>query len=90
MLLTAQNNSHSAPKHDTYKLYDMGTFGGGSSIPSIFAVSATAAGVIGGAETALPDPFDPNCLFPRCCHAARQTFDGAPFSGTDKLCLVPN
>jgi len=44
----------------------MGTFGGGSSIPSIFAVSATAAGVIGGAETSLPDPFDPNCLFFHC------------------------
>src|SRR5215469_7302774 len=65
-LVAAQNNSQSAPKHHTYRLYDMGTFGGGSSIPSIFAVSATAAGVIGGAETSLPDPFDPNCLFFHC------------------------
>jgi probable HAF family extracellular repeat protein len=66
VVVAAQNSSEPGPKHHTYKLYDMGTFGGGSSVPSIFAVTATAAGVIGGSETALPDPFDPNCLFAHC------------------------
>jgi probable HAF family extracellular repeat protein len=67
LALIAQLAAQDKPSHhQQYKLYDMGTFGGGSSVPSIFAVSATTAGVIGGSETSLADPFDPNCLFAHC------------------------
>jgi probable HAF family extracellular repeat protein len=62
--LSAQDKSQ--PKHHQYKLYDVGTFGGPSSFPSIHVIGVTAAGAIGGAETTIPDPFAPNCLNGDC------------------------
>jgi probable HAF family extracellular repeat protein len=50
------------PKHHQYKLYDLGTLGGPNSSTSFFSTSLTNWGVIGGAQTAAPDPFNPNCL----------------------------
>jgi probable HAF family extracellular repeat protein len=71
-----------AAQHTRYKLIDLGTFGGPSSV-----VAPTVAGgpenpgrglsnsgvVIGTAETTLPDPFAPNCASPNCLatHAYR-------------------
>jgi probable HAF family extracellular repeat protein len=54
---------HHKPKHHTYKLIDLGTFGGPNSfvngplVPNI-SDSGTYAG---GAETSIPDPYAPNC-----------------------------
>jgi probable HAF family extracellular repeat protein len=69
-------------QHTRYKLIDLGTFGGPSSV-----VAPTVAGgpenpgrglsnrgfVVGTAETSLPDPFAPNCASPNCLatHAYR-------------------
>jgi probable HAF family extracellular repeat protein len=67
--LTAQGQ----PRHHQYKLYDVGTFGGPDSIASTFAVTLTAAGAIGTADTPAHDPFDPNCISLQChvTHAFR-------------------
>ncbi len=49
-------------KYQQYKLYDLGTLGGPDSVISFFVISLTNKGVIGGAQTAAADPFNPNCL----------------------------
>jgi hypothetical protein len=51
-------------KYQQYKLYDLGTLGGPDSNISFFVISLTNKGAIGGAQTAAPDPFNPNCF----CH----------------------
>jgi probable HAF family extracellular repeat protein len=66
---------HHKPKHHTYKLIDLGTFGGPNSfvngplVPDI-SDSGTYAG---GAETSIPDPYAPNCEDGDCLvvHAQR-------------------
>lgn len=60
--LTAQDNSAPKPKHQQYKLYDFGTFGGPQAFGSSFAISFTEAGAIGSLDTPMPDPFTPNCI----------------------------
>ena len=72
--LSAQDNPDHKRKHHQYKLIDLGTFGGPNSGTSIFATSLTVAGTIGAAQTPVPDPYDPNCLFSPGCfvtHAFR-------------------
>jgi len=49
-------------RYHQYTLYDLGTLGGPDSITSFFVISLTSKGTIGGAQTAVPDPFNPNCL----------------------------
>jgi probable HAF family extracellular repeat protein len=48
-------------KYQQYKLYDLGTLGGPDSVNQFFVISLTDKGVIGGAQTAAADPFNPNC-----------------------------
>src|SRR5271165_4343672 len=60
--LSAQDNPNRQPRHHQYKLYDVGTFGGPNSYGSSDAISLTPAGAVGLAETAVPDPFYPNCF----------------------------
>src|SRR6266699_491126 len=57
-----------------YKLIDLGTFGGpGSGFTRFSKILNNKGTVIGGADTANPDPFDPNCFDPGCSiqHAFR-------------------
>jgi probable HAF family extracellular repeat protein len=60
--LSAQDKPDQKPRHHQYKMYDLGTFGGPSSYTSIGAIPLTPAGAIGGADTPVPDPFNPNCI----------------------------
>ena len=60
--LTAQADPQHHPRHHQYRLYDVGTFGGPDSYGSVQAISLTMAGAIGGADTAVPDPFYPYCF----------------------------
>jgi len=62
--LPAQDNL-TKPKHQQYKLYDVGTFGGPASYGSIQATSLTPAGAVGSGETSIPDPF-PVCFNSEC------------------------
>jgi probable HAF family extracellular repeat protein len=73
---------HIAAQRSRYKLIDLGTFGGFAGV-----IAPTVAGgaenpgrglsangiIVGTAETALPDPFAPNCATPNCLatHAYR-------------------
>jgi probable HAF family extracellular repeat protein len=63
--LTAQDK-HGQNKHHHYKLIDLGTFGGPTStyfpVPIVQSVNNRGM-VVGGADTALPDPFSPHCFF---------------------------
>ena len=55
--------------HAHYKFVDLGTFSGPLSIISFFERGAInrAGSVVGGADTAIPDPYFPNCIFsPNC------------------------
>lgn len=51
------------PKHHTYKLIDIGTFGGPNSYIVGNGINSSGA-VIGVAETPTTDPFPPPCLSP--------------------------
>ena len=49
-------------QHTRYKLIDIGTLGGPTSVVGSFTQSVDNRGiVIGAADTAIPDPYDPNC-----------------------------
>jgi probable HAF family extracellular repeat protein len=69
--LAAQDDAsqHHKPRHHTYKLVDLGTFGGPNSFyfsePIVRSVNNLGT-VVGGADTSLPDPFAPNCDSPDC------------------------
>ncbi len=60
--LIAQNNPQHHPRHQHYKLYDVGTFGGPNSEGSFQANTLSTEGFIGFGDTALSDPFYPNCF----------------------------
>lgn len=60
--LTAQNDPQHHPGHQQYKLYDVGTFGGPNSEGSFQAITLSTKGFIGIADTAIADPFYPNCF----------------------------
>lgn len=62
----AQDAMQQKPKHQQYKLYDFGTFGGPNSYGSYFAVTLTEAGAIGSSDTPAADPFNPNCFYQDC------------------------
>jgi probable HAF family extracellular repeat protein len=62
--LAAWPQAQTPTKYQQYKLYDLGTLGGPDSNISFFVISLTNKGAIGGAQTAAPDPFNPNCF----CH----------------------
>src|SRR5947208_14395186 len=54
-------------EHSRYKLIDLGTFGGPSSQFYQYGKNVNNRGaVVGGADTANPDPFAPNCAVPSC------------------------
>ena len=56
-----------AGQHSRYKLVDLGTFGGPSSQFYQYGKNVNNRGaVVGGADTANPDPFAPNCIAPSC------------------------
>jgi probable HAF family extracellular repeat protein len=56
-----------AGQHPRYKLIDLGTFGGPSSIlQNLQEIVNNRGTVIGVADTAVPDPFAPNCFGPSC------------------------
>jgi len=61
---------HSPRDLQQYWVYDLGTLGGPNSSTSFFAPSLSIRGAIGGAQTPVHDPFDPNCVgdvfFPGC------------------------
>lgn len=67
--LSAQESQDHHPRHHHYQLVDMGTFGGpvsnipdGGSVPLL-----TNHGVlVGGSDTATPDPFPDFCFAPQC------------------------
>ena len=72
-LLGSLAQGSSAPSttanHARYRLVDLGTFGGPLSIISFFERGAInrAGSVVGGADTSIPDPYFPNCIFsPNC------------------------
>lgn len=62
----SQNNN---PKHHTYKLIDLGTFGGPNAFitgqPVVPNVNNHGT-VVGAADTSLQDPYYPNCDTPDC------------------------
>jgi probable HAF family extracellular repeat protein len=64
--LSAQDpeREHHRPKHHTYKMIDLGTFGGpNSNISNPSAKDLNNRGSIQGwADTPVPDPFAPNCF----------------------------
>ena len=54
-------------KHHKYKLYDVGTFGGlGSNFAESQALFNKSGTLVGYAETAIPDPYSPNCFDQDC------------------------
>ena len=56
-----------AGQHPRYKLIDLGTFGGPASTLIDFSKIVNNQGTfVGGADTARPDPFAPNCFSPSC------------------------
>jgi probable HAF family extracellular repeat protein len=56
-----------AGQHPRYKLVDLGTFGGpSSSFTQLAKIINSQGAVVGGADTAIPDPFAPNCFTPSC------------------------
>ena len=56
-----------AGQHPRYRLVDLGTFGGpSSSFPQLAKIINSQGAVVGGADTANPDPFAPNCAVPSC------------------------
>ena len=67
----AQGNlsQNKRPKHQKYKLVDLGTFGGPQSFyfssPVVKSVSNFGTAV-GAADTPIQDPFYPNCDTPDC------------------------
>ncbi len=65
-LIAQDSQQPQKPRHHQYKMYDTGTFGGPSSYGSQDAITLTAAGAIGTADTPVPDPFNPNCLNSDC------------------------
>ena len=69
--LAAQDNAerHHHHKHHHYKLIDLGTLGGPSSLSvEPFTLDVSSRGVaIAQADTSIPDPYSPNCLQPSSC-----------------------
>src|SRR6266699_2871812 len=64
--LTLPLRTH-AGEHPRYKLVDLGTFGGpSSSFTQLAKIINSQGAVVGGADTANPDPFAPNCVSPSC------------------------
>src|SRR5262249_41360944 len=56
-----------AGQQPRYKLIDLGTFGGPFSTLGSSCSSVNNHGTaVGAAETAVPDPFAPNCFSPNC------------------------
>src|SRR5258708_1205340 len=58
-----------AGQHSRYKLIDLGTLGGPSStIPSLAKMVSNGGTAVAAADTAVPDPFAPNCFNPNSCY----------------------
>ena len=62
--LTAQEQKEQKKEHHHYKLIDLGTLGGPSSLSiEPFTLDVSSRGVaIAQADTSIPDPYSPNCL----------------------------
>jgi len=56
------------PKHHHYKFIDLGTLGGpGSGVFDSQRELTRKGAVVGAADTAIPDPYAPNCFDPNDC-----------------------
>src|SRR5262245_18449516 len=67
LALITQAAAPPAPAHPRYRLIDLGTFGGPFSTVGGESQSVNNHGImVGAAETAIPDPFSPNCFSPNC------------------------
>src|SRR3984893_7471616 len=65
--LAAQEDRDRNHKHHHYKLIDVGTFGGpGSGLFDSQRLFTKDGTLVGWADTAIPDPFAPNCFNPDC------------------------
>src|ERR1700730_6718949 len=68
--LVAQDNQDPKLKYHHYQLIDVGTFGGPQGFLSSGFDINTASGVrgalVGWADTAMPDPYYPNCFTTDC------------------------
>jgi probable HAF family extracellular repeat protein len=65
--LITQAEQPPAKEHSRYKLIDLGTLGGPSStVAGEDKIVNNHGTVIGGADTAIPDPFAPNCFTASC------------------------
>ncbi len=67
LALFAQQDRHQRGTHVKYKLFDLGTFGGPSSYfsdgnPPLTKISNNRGTSVGAADTAVPDPYAPNCI----------------------------
>src|SRR6202043_2796098 len=65
--LDGQNSPDHSHKHHHYKLIDVGTFGGpaGGLFDSQKQLTSNGT-LVGWADTAVPDPYAPNCFNPDC------------------------
>ena len=51
------------PRHSRYRVVDLGTLGGPNSYVSFTPIPMNSESTVAGtADTANPDPFDPNCF----------------------------
>jgi probable HAF family extracellular repeat protein len=68
--MSAQNNAPNNNHQPSYKLIDLGTFGGGWSFvpsgPPLLRILNNQGAVIGFADTSTPNPYAPICLTPDC------------------------
>jgi len=67
LAVTLQLSAQETPRHQhqyhQYKLYDVGTFGGPGSGPAeILPILNNSGATLGLAQTAMPDPYTPNCM----------------------------
>ncbi len=69
LCMAAQDNPSQGlkPKHQKYRLIDLGTFGGpASSFPNLNHILNNQGVAAGGADTSVPDPNAPNCFNLEC------------------------
>jgi probable HAF family extracellular repeat protein len=78
----SQNNEH---KHHQYKLIIFGTFGGPQSYITAGPVLTPSGMATGWADTAVPDPYSPNCFNPDCFVSHTFTWDNGALTDLGAL-----